>query len=107
MICLALGNFSPLPPLPDWNIVYDAIIAKDLAKIEQIVREVIEGPWQCKNKYAYLQCLYGRLNSYNLASVLPFETVPLEVESLEEEQELVKNINSLIIEERLALNQTG
>ena len=33
IICLTLANFSPLPPLPDWNIVYDAIIAKDLAKI--------------------------------------------------------------------------
>ena len=65
-------NLSPLPPLPDWNDVYDTIIARDMVQLEKLVDQVIRGPWSCRSKYSYLQCLYGRLNAHNLAVVTEF-----------------------------------
>lgn len=33
LVGLTSANFSALPPLPDWDDVWDAILAKDIAKL--------------------------------------------------------------------------
>lgn len=90
-------NISPLPPLPDWNDIYDALLAKDLPKVEEFVDNVIRGPWHCRQKFSFLQCLYGRINAFHLALVtdFPFELIEVPT-NITSKQKLHREINNLI-----------